>query len=223
MTIAKRLMILLAVPLLILIGIGIITRQQMARIEDRTRFVAESRIVALARLGDISRNFAEMRVNVRSFLLATNAAQKAAARKEYDIDRAELDRLLIDYADKRSTSDKGRRFLNDFRRLSQEWMTEAEEVMYLAAAGRQDQASALLLGPVAETGGRVSKISREWIEYNENVATDTGQAALHAIGSARLNLLIAVGGALTLSGILGFVTFRRIVTPIRALQTPLEA
>ena len=47
MTIAKRLMILLAVPLLILIGIGILTRQQMARIEERTRFVAESRIAAL--------------------------------------------------------------------------------------------------------------------------------------------------------------------------------
>jgi signal transduction histidine kinase/DNA-binding response OmpR family regulator/HPt (histidine-containing phosphotransfer) domain-containing protein/CHASE3 domain sensor protein len=223
MTIAKRLMILLAVPLLILIGIGIITRQQMARIEERTRFVAESRIVGLARLGDISRNFAEMRVNLRSFLLATNAAQKADARKEYDIDRAELDRLLADYADKRVTSDKGRRFLNDFRTLSREWTTKAEEVMSLAAAGSQDQASALLLGPVAETGGRLSKISKEWIQYNETVATDAGQAALHAIGSAQLNLLIAVGCALTLSGILGFVTFRRIVTPIRALQTSVKS
>jgi HAMP domain-containing protein len=164
-----------------------------------------------------------MRVNLRSFLLATNAAQKADARKEYDIDRAELDRLLTDYADKRSTSDKGRRFLNDFRTLSREWMTKAEEVMSLAAAGHQDQASALLLGPVAETGGRLSKISSEWIQYNENVARDAGQAALDAIGSARLNLLIAVGCALTLSGILGFVTFRRIVTPIRALQTSVES
>ena len=82
MTIARRLMILLAVPLLILIGIGIITRQQMARIEERTRFVAESRVVALARLGNISRTFAELRVNVRSFLLATEESARAAARKE---------------------------------------------------------------------------------------------------------------------------------------------
>ena len=83
-------MILLAVPLLILIGIGVVTRQQLARIEERTRFASESRVAALARLGDISRSFAEMRVDLRSFLLATNAAQKANARKEYDIDRAEL-------------------------------------------------------------------------------------------------------------------------------------
>jgi CHASE3 domain sensor protein len=47
-TIAKRLTILLAVPLLIVIGIGIILRQQMGRIKERTRFVAESRASALA-------------------------------------------------------------------------------------------------------------------------------------------------------------------------------
>jgi PAS domain S-box-containing protein len=223
MTIARRLMTLLAVPLLILIGIGIITRQQMARIEERTRFVAESRVVALARLGDISRGFAEMRVNLRSFLLATNAAQQADARKAYDIDRAELDRLLTDYADKRVTSDQGRRMLNDFRTMSWEWITGAEKVMSLAAAGRQDEASAMLLGPMAETGVKLSNISREWIQYNEEAATTAGQVALDAIESSQRNLLIAVGVALAISGILGWRTFRSIAHPIRALETTVKS
>ena len=55
-------------------------RVQLVRIEDRTRFVAESRVVALARLGDISRSFAELRVNLRSHLLATDDAARARAR-----------------------------------------------------------------------------------------------------------------------------------------------
>ena len=72
MTIAKRLIILLTVPLVALVGLGVFTRLQLVKIEARSRFVAESRIVALATLGNLSRGFAELRVNVRSHLLATN-------------------------------------------------------------------------------------------------------------------------------------------------------
>jgi CHASE3 domain sensor protein len=223
MTIAKRLILLVTAPLLILLGIWAITRVQMIHVEERMRFVAESRVVALARLGDISRSFAEMRINVRSFVLATNLSAQAEARKDYDEDRADLDRLLADYADKRVTSDRGRRFLNDYRTMSRDWMEGADQVMSLAAAGRRDEASTLLLGPVAKTGGKLSTVSREWIQYNQDAATDAGQAALGAIGNARLNLLMAVGSAIALSGILGFLTFRRIVNPIRALQSSVES
>jgi PAS domain-containing protein len=215
-------MILLAVPLLILIGIGIITRQEMTRIEERTRFVAESRVVALARLGEISRTFAELRVHVRSFLLAMDPAGQAAARKAFDEDRAELSRLVDDYADKRSTSDQGRRMLNDFRTMSREWLAAADQAMSLAAAGRKDEAAALLSGSMTEIGSKASDDSRVWIRYNEEIATNAGQAALAAIESSRRNLLIAVGCALGVSAVLGFLTFRRIVHPIRALENAVK-
>ena len=223
MTIARRLMILLAVPLLILIGIGIITRQQMARVEERTRFVVESRVVALARLENISRTFAELRVNVRSFLLATDESARAAARKAYDADRVELEQLLVDYADYRTTTAQGRRLLEDFRTMSREWLAGADEVMSLATAGRKDEAAALLLGPVEETGGKVGKSSGDWIKFNEEAATNAGQIALAAIENSRRNLLIAVGCALALSGVVGLLTFRRIVHPIRALESTVKA
>jgi signal transduction histidine kinase/CheY-like chemotaxis protein len=223
MTIARRLMILLAVPLLILTGIGVITRQQMAGIEERTRFVAESRVVALARLGDISRIFAELRVNVRSFVLATDPASQAAARKAFDEERAQLARLVDDYADHRVTSDQGRRMLNDFRAMGREWLAAADQVMALAAAGRKDEATTLLLGPVTETGAKLSKVSGEWIRYNEEVTVEAGQVALAAIERSRRNLLIAVGSALALSAVLGTLTFRRIVHPIRGLESAVKS
>jgi two-component system sensor histidine kinase/response regulator len=223
MTIARRLLILLAVPLLILVGIGIITRQQMDAIEESTRFVAESRVVALARLGHISRTFAELRVNVRSFVLAPDPAAQAIARKAFDEDRVELERLVEDYADQRIASDQGRRMLDDFRTMSRDWLAGADKVMSLAAAGRKDEATALLLGPLAETGGKLGHVSREWIEYNEDAAADAGQVALAAIGSSRRNLLIAVGAALLLSAVLGLLTFCRIVHPIRALETTVKS
>ena len=222
MTIAKRLILLTAVPFLLLSGIWAVNRVQMARVEERIRFVAESRVVALARLGDISRSFAEMRVNVRSFLLATNPAARAAARQAYDEDRAELNRLVDDYADKRAMGDRGRRMSNDFRTMSREWMSEAEKMMSLAAAGREDEATALMSGAFAEHGARLSNLSKEWIQYNEDAAMNAGQAALDTIEHTRRNLLFATLFALALAGLVGFHTFRKIVKPIQALETSVK-
>jgi len=219
MTIARRLIVLLAVPLLILSGIGLFTRDQLLRIEDRTRFVAESRVAALARLGDISRSFAELRVNLRSHLLATDAAARANARLAFDEDKLELSNLLTDYADNRSTSDHGRRLLNDFRTGSQQWTANAEQAMAMADAGHKDEAVVLLFGPtIAGRGAAVRQVSLEWIKYNQQIAEEAGTAALAAIDSSQRSLLAAIVLALAFSGLLGFVTFRSIVTPIRGLE-----
>ena len=56
-TIAKRLVLLLAVPLLALAGLGVFSRLQLANIETRSRFVAELQVPSLATLGNISRAF----------------------------------------------------------------------------------------------------------------------------------------------------------------------
>ncbi len=223
MTIARRLILLMSVPFLILFGIWVVTRIQMASVENRIRFVAESRVVALARLGDISRSFSEMRVNVRSVLLADKPADQAVARKAYDEDRAELEQLLDDYADKWVTGDKGRRMLNEFRNLSQDYMAEADQAMTMEAEGHHDQAKALLFSTMARRGEKLSEVSREWIQHNENISMEAGRDALASIETSRRNLLIATLIALVLSGTIGVITFRRIVRPIQALEASVQA
>ena len=49
MTIARRLLILVAVPLLVLGGLGLFVHRQLESIEARSRFVAENQIGSLAR------------------------------------------------------------------------------------------------------------------------------------------------------------------------------
>ena len=97
MTIGKRLMLLLAVPLIALLGFGVFARIQLSRIEERSRFVSESQLAGVAVLGNISRSFAEIRVNVRSFLLATDQTQRAEARAAFDEDDRVLTQLLQQY------------------------------------------------------------------------------------------------------------------------------
>lgn len=79
MTIAKRLAVLVAVPLLVLIGLGIFVRVQSAEIEANSRIV-KSEVRSNAVLGNISRSLAELRINVRSYLLHTDQAQKDKLR-----------------------------------------------------------------------------------------------------------------------------------------------
>lgn len=223
MTIARRLIILVALPLLIIIGIWVVARWQMAVVEKRTRFVAETQIASLAMLGRISRSYAELQISVRGHLLKSDKAEQDKTRAAFDADKTDFARLLREYADTLVTGDKDRRLLDEYRDLSGQWIGDAEKVLSLADAGHRDEALAMLLGPQAELGDRLSTVSSEWIRHNEQLATAAGKAAIEAIEGSRRRTLVGVSVALALSVVLGWLTFRKIVNPIRALQTSVES
>ena len=224
MTIARRLTLLVALPLLVLIALGIFSGIQLARIEVNSRFLSETQVQSLAVLGDISRSFAEMRVNLRSFILAEDKERRARSESLYREDKGQLEKDLAHYGDSLISDEKDRRLLSDFRTLSREWISEAERLMSVTVAGQRQQAvSEVVSGALQQLGARVGSLSTEWIKHNERLADDAGRASLEAIDRAQGNLLISVGGSLLLTGILGFFTFRRIVKPIRALQGSVEA
>ena len=222
MTIAKRLTLLLAVPLATLLALGVFTRLQLSKIEDQSRFVAGTQIGSLAALGNISRGFAELRVNVRSFLLATNAVEQANARSAFNAGETEVQRLLGQYTESLISDERDRRLLNDFQDSSRDWIKGAKQAMSLAAEGRREEAVTLLSGSVAELGGRLSKVSSEWIAYNEQLATAAGNTVVTNIEQFRWRMLIANSSAVLLTGLVGFLTFRRIVNPIRALEASVK-
>ena len=218
MTIARRLIILLGIPLVALLGLGVFTRIQLARIEARSRFVAESRIVALATLGNLSRGFAELRVNLRSYLLSTADDARNRASSAFSEDERDVNRLLQEYADGLVLGGKDRRLLDDYRALSREWITKAKETMALAAAGRREEAIDLLNGEVGELGLRLSKVSNEWIAADEESARAAGAESIRVIERFQWQMFFANSLAFLLTLVLGFVTFRRIVGPIHALD-----
>src|SRR4029450_8689347 len=97
--------------------------------EARSRFVAESRIAAMATLGNLSRAFAELRVNVRSHILATSDAERTGGRARFYEDERELTELLREYADHLILGSQDRRLVNEFESLSREYITGARQVM----------------------------------------------------------------------------------------------
>src|SRR4051812_3399377 len=88
MTIAKRLILLLAVPIVALLALAIFTRLKLHQVEDRSQFVARSRINALATIGNLSRAFADLRVEGRDFLLARDIAGRDSALVKFEASEA---------------------------------------------------------------------------------------------------------------------------------------
>jgi two-component system sensor histidine kinase/response regulator len=223
MTIAKRLSILLAVPLLALLGLAVFIRFQLAEVESRSRFVSESQIPSLAVLGNLCRTVEGLRVNVRSHLLATNQTERATARSAFDAGEKEANRLLGQYGDSLISNDQDRRLFNDYRDASRDYIAGAKQVLALSADGHHEEALALLKGPMAEAAGRLSKVSGQWIQLNQDLATTAGKGAVEAIGAARWKMLVANSLAILLTGLLGYLTFRRIVKPIQGLEASVKA
>src|SRR5262249_36208791 len=120
MTIAKRLAILVAVPLVVLLGFGVFSHLLLDKVESRVHY-AERQGQSLALLGNISRTLTEMRVSVRSYLLFRNDAERGRVKTEFEQDKANLNSLLQRYADTLISDDKDRRLLSDYRVLTAEW------------------------------------------------------------------------------------------------------
>lgn len=222
MTIAKRLMFLVGLPLVALLALGVYTRYQYSLVEARSRFLAENRVEALAALGHLTRNFTEMRVDVRSLLLATNAQQVAAARAKFDHCEAEVARTLRHYADKLVATEEGRRLVAQYQSLSREWIQGAREVMAMAEGGRAAEATDLLHRRLTAVGEELNAVSEEWTEAVRVRAREAGREALAMIDEARWKMMAGNSVALLLTGLLGYLTFRRIVKPIRALESSVQ-
>jgi signal transduction histidine kinase len=218
MTIGKRLIALVAVPLVALLVLGIFARIRLSEIEDRSRFVAEAQLGSVAALGSISAIFAELRVSVRNILLAADQSERAAARATFDENERVLTSLLQQYADSFISDERDRQLRSQFQELNRQYVVEARQVMTLAEDGRRDEALTRFRSTAGPTGVTLTKVSSEWIQYNKELGSTAARAALRAIEETRLQILAANLAALVLTGLVGFLTFRRIVMPIQALE-----
>ena len=161
--------------------------------------MADLQVPSLAALGNISRTFAELRVQVRNHVLATSEAERASVRSTFERDEAELGRLLDHYERNLISDDRDRRLLNDYRNRYREWLDRVKQVMSLSAAGRREEASEVLRGPaLQDLGERLSSASAEWIRLNEDLAHSASQTVVDSITAARWRILAANVAAILL-------------------------
>jgi signal transduction histidine kinase/DNA-binding response OmpR family regulator/HAMP domain-containing protein len=219
LTIARRLSVLLAVPLAALLGLAGLLLYELSLIESRSQLVSESQIPALAIVGNVSRTFEQLRIHMRTHLLARTPEERARAMAAFDGGDADIRQLLDQYRDTIAADARGRGLIEDFRQTSREWVTGARQVMGRSAEGRQGEGVEVMLeGSLVPVAEHVAAVSRELIAHHEAVARSAGQTAVNAIVESRRRALLAALLAFVVAGAVGYATFRRIVGPIRALE-----
>lgn len=223
MTFAHRFVLLLGVPLVAMIALGVLTRTQIARIEAQAQFVAESRISALVTLGHLARHLTELRGGARRYLMADDQAQADEARSAFDLSEREVVRLLRHYADSLLVSDQGRRLAGEMQSLSLDWVAGARQAMSLADAGKRAEAVELLNGPLRPVNVRLGEVLDAWMENNDQLADQAGREAVDAAQKARRRMLTGHLAVVLLTGLLGVATYRKVVAPIRSLESSVRA
>jgi PAS domain S-box-containing protein len=218
MSIAKRLIVLLAVPLAALLVIGVFARLRLAEVEERTRFVAETQLGSITALGSISATFAELRVSVRNSLLAASDTERTAARAAFEEQERVLNGLLQQFTGSFIHDERSRQLLSQFQDLHREYVTESRQVMALAENGGRDDALARFSSVAGPAGVTLTKVAEEWVQYDKDLGTSAARDALAAIDTTRSRILLVNIAALLLTGVIGLLTFRRIVNPIQGLE-----
>jgi len=211
--------VLLAVPLAALLGLAGLLLYELSLIESRSQLVSESQIPALAIVGNVSRTFEQLRIHMRTHLLARTPEERARAMAAFDGGEREIARFLDQYRDTIAADERGRGLIEDFRQTSREWMAGARQVMGRSAEGRQGEGVEVMLeGSLVPIAEHVAGVSKELIAHHEAVAGAAGQAAVEAILASRRRALLAAGLAFLVAGAVGYTTFRRIAGPIQALE-----
>ena len=224
MTIAKRLALLLALPIVVLVALSGFLIFELVQIQQKIRFVSELQIESLAALGNISSQLDNARAELRNCLLAEDPATTADAAKAFDEHAAEVTNLLARYGDNLISDEHDRRQYTEFRELNHDWTAEAQKLVSLASSGHRTEArAALLSGDITKLGRHLGELLSSWIEHNEVVARQAGNEVSDSIRTLLVNLMMATAAAMLLSLAFGYFTFRRIVRPIRALQTSVQA
>jgi PAS domain S-box-containing protein len=222
MNLAKRLALLLAVPLVALVALGGFLHYQLKTIEDRGTYVAELQLPSVGVIGNISRKYAEMRVSLRDYILAPGDKERAGAMAAFEAAEKDLNRLLDEYGDKYISDEKDRRLLGEFRNLTERWVAEAKQLKALVTNGQRREAMDRVFTTLPALGERGHKIATEWTEHNERLAGLASRGTVSATSDARLKWWVGNIFAVLLAGALGSWTLRRIVRPLRAVEASVK-
>jgi methyl-accepting chemotaxis protein len=215
--------VLSAVPLLALIVLGGILILQLNTIEDRGRYVAELQLPSVVVIGNITRKHAELRVDLRDYLLAAGDKERAAVMDRFLATAKILDSLLDHYSDTLISDERDRRLLGEYRQISLMWLSEAKTLIAIFGAGRREEAMDRLVRILPELGERSHKTAIAWAEYNERLARESSQGTVSATRNARFWWWVGIVLSVGITAALAFWTFQRIVVPLQEVETSVKA
>lgn len=222
MTIARRLLLLLLVPIAGVLAIAIFNYTLSERIEAETRFVAEDQSARLVSLAELVQVVSDRRIQLRDYLRLDSPDARKAARDVFDKSQRKLDALISAYETNLIHSEAERAKFIEFRSLSDRWRIAADEVMALKDAGDNEQASELVTTTTAPIAQQISDHYQEWVTQEKMYSVQAGQETLATIRETRRNQVLGGIFVMVASALVGYLISRSISRPINALRKTVE-
>ena len=144
---------------------------------------------------------------LRDFAFAKHQLNDGLGKYERDLLAEDLDRQLF----------------KAFSDAAQEWLKEADNVLDLSASGHRDLATVRFRDSLDPLTSRVLETLGRWIDYNQDLANRSREAAVTAIDNSRKELVATITGMLIAVTWLGILLFRQTIPPLWGLRAAVES
>jgi PAS domain S-box-containing protein len=220
--IASRLAWMLAIPLGALVVLGMFAWNEFNTIEKTNAVVIEQQIPSLIAVAAINGRFAELQRDVQQHVYATDPAVMQAAKDQFVLDGAELEKQFDAYRKQFGSDDEEADNGDEAHKLMRSWLDLANRTMAQSESGQKAEALAAInpemKGDLDGLREQAAKSSVDWAQNTRERALVTGADALAAAARGKVVFLIIAAGTILGATILGTRTYVRVVTPIQLLQ-----
>jgi signal transduction histidine kinase/CheY-like chemotaxis protein/HPt (histidine-containing phosphotransfer) domain-containing protein/HAMP domain-containing protein len=223
MTIARRLTILLALPLLALLFYSVVGYGQLSLARSRIDVVIHREVPSVVSIGRIARSLAAAQADVQELLQEPDKNRRMRAAQNYFDNKQEMTRELDRYLAEYVSDKTDLRLTVETRNQLLQWLNSADEIVKPGAGGQPGESLGAGHAPRRVQADRLIVDFDSWADYNAKLATGAGEEVLQS-ANRRANILTISAAMLLLTvAIVGWLTYQRIINPIRSLKTSIEA
>ncbi|RKT58663.1 methyl-accepting chemotaxis protein [Azonexus fungiphilus] len=216
MTIAKRLMILIAIAVTGLLIVAAAGFSQMQKIEEELLAVNDNTIPSILTLEEASRNFLRLRTRVLNHILTTDPAKMREHEEKLAEYRRDIQQHLDDYK-KLLSDDEDRRLLEAEQQALSSYFAEMEKVIAASAANRNDEARDLAGAVLAKQANVVADLFEKHMKYNSEMAAKGKATAASNYQKAEYMMFGTVLLIGALVAFIGITTFRHVSASLNAM------
>jgi methyl-accepting chemotaxis protein len=184
MTVAKKMLSLVATALIGLIGLAGLGQWQMNRVYTTTNFTNINSIPAILALDLANSGLSELRVNVYRHIMLADSGKKAEIEQKMADARTTIEQGMKAYEPTIADEKDRQLFVADSAALA-EYDTLREKILTLSRAGRNDEARDLIMGNQAILA-KVGEALGEHRQYNVDLGQSSAKEAVATMGNAVL-------------------------------------
>ena len=220
MTIAKRLLLLIAVACIGLIAVGAFSLHKMASINGNLEYANNKSIPALRQLESIESSFLRFRIMYMTLNFVATEEQKPTVQKGLDKARDDLDKAVKDY-EALVLNEKDRGYFDATKAVLAEYYGIIDKSTAMMKANQVDQAKALSAS-AREASGRLTASIGEHSKFHSELAAAQAQSGADAFKAGWIEDVVIILLIASATAGFGLMTYRHVSSSLNEMNLAIE-